>query len=63
MNFDVFKGLDEFINKTLSTERHRAGRALLIIRPYGVSPEDPNIQIVHKIVRPDGVEALWLCRI
>jgi 4-amino-4-deoxy-L-arabinose transferase-like glycosyltransferase len=44
-------------------EKYLAGRVLLIIRPGEVELPDPNKQIIHKIRRPDGQEALWLCRL
>jgi len=39
----------------------RPGHILLIIRPGEITLPEIEQQVIHKIYRPDGTEALWLC--
>jgi 4-amino-4-deoxy-L-arabinose transferase-like glycosyltransferase len=61
MCYDLFASMKDFIDKALSSGQYRTGHILLIIRPGEVRIPDPDRQIVHKIIGPDGTEALWLC--
>ncbi|MCJ7776748.1 MAG: hypothetical protein MUP16_00290 [Sedimentisphaerales bacterium] len=63
MCYDLFPSMKDFIDKSLSSEQYRTGHVLLIIRPGEVRIPDPDRQIVHKIIRPDDTEVLWLCKI
>jgi hypothetical protein len=51
------------IEKIVTRGKYRPGRVLLIIRPGEMLPNKYKPEIIHKVVRPDGVDALWLCRI
>ena len=57
----IFPSFWHFMNKSLSGGQYRPDHVLLIIRPGEVGLPDPNEQILHKIISPDGTEALWLC--
>jgi hypothetical protein len=60
---NILPGMEGFIEKTLSTEHYRPGRILLIIRPGEIQPENYLPEIIHRVIRPDGEETLWLCKI
>jgi 4-amino-4-deoxy-L-arabinose transferase-like glycosyltransferase len=57
----VFPSFYHFMSKPLSGGQYRSGYVLLIIRPDEVELIEPDKQILHKIIRPDGTEVLWLC--
>jgi hypothetical protein len=57
----IFPSMSEFMSRSLYGEQYRPDHVLIIIRPGDVGLVDPNEQIVHKIIGPDGTEALWLC--
>jgi 4-amino-4-deoxy-L-arabinose transferase-like glycosyltransferase len=63
MCYRIFPSMSEFMSKSLYGEQYRPDHVLIIIRPGEVKLVDPNEQIVHKIIGPDGTEALWLCKI
>ncbi len=47
----------------LPAEPYNPDRLLFIIRPGELNIADPSRQVIHKILRPDGEEVLWLCRL
>jgi 4-amino-4-deoxy-L-arabinose transferase-like glycosyltransferase len=57
----IFPSFWHFMTKSLSDGQYRPNHVLLIIRPGEVMLPDPNEQILHKIIGPDGKEVLWLC--
>jgi hypothetical protein len=44
-------------------ERHKNGRALLVMRPGELNLENPGQRILHQIVRPDGEVVLLICQL
>ena len=44
-------------------ERQKDGRALLIMRPGELNLDNPQQQIIHRIIRPDGEAVLLICQL
>jgi 4-amino-4-deoxy-L-arabinose transferase-like glycosyltransferase len=61
MYYGLFPSMPYLLSKALSDKQCRPGHVLLIIRPGEVGLSDPNEQILHKVIGPDGEEVLWLC--
>jgi hypothetical protein len=43
-------------------EKHKDGRTLLIMRPGELNLDNPQQQIIHRIIRPDGEAVLLICK-
>jgi 4-amino-4-deoxy-L-arabinose transferase-like glycosyltransferase len=54
----IYISLDAFSNADL---KYRPGHILIIFRPGEIMLEGIENNIIHKIIGPDGTEALWLC--
>jgi hypothetical protein len=61
MHNGLFPSMLDFIGRSLSKGPYRPDHILIVIRPYEVGIPEPEKQILHTILEPDGTDAVWLC--
>jgi hypothetical protein len=61
MHDKLFPSMVDFIGRSVSNGPYRPDHILIVIWPGEVGIPEPEEQILHKVLAPDGMEMIWIC--